>query len=301
MSSLNATDSVQNHSLYHVTPSSNGRLVTSGGEVFDLTKYSRFKHGSGYDADDYGTALGKSLVKAHPELFNGKLEIVVAAAPYRTIPKGAQGIADALTRYLNTHVLKGLPQAKSVKITAVNPPADTDYSSLTEAQRVIRNNRVQFQINPEDFRDKYILVVDDTRITGGTESKIIRLLGQLELPLSSVLMLYVANLDPAKAKEDPTIEDRMNTAYVKTLAQQLEIINAGHFLLNPRVIQFILNPKNIADLRDFAMSIEVEMLLNIVQSLVRDGYHIQDKYIRSYETLEEVVRLRTQEMEFTHG
>lgn len=276
------------HALNYVSPNTDGQLVTEDGHVFDLVKYSRFKHGAGKDASDYGIALGESLVEAHPELFTGEFEIAIAAAPYRTVPKGAQGIANALLKYLNEKVfVGGLTKAVMVKITAENPPSDTDYSSLTEAERAARNNHVMFNVNPEDFTGKYLIVVDDSRITGGTESKIVRVLAQLECP-PPTMMVYIACLDPDKAKDDPTIEDRMNTAYVKTLKHQAEIIAEGNYLLNPRCIQFILNPKNIGDLRSFAESIDLEVLKSIRHGMITDGYHERDRYSPSFRILDEV-------------
>lgn len=283
---------MNSHALYYVKPDEKGNLITQTGEELDLNKYSRFKHGSGKDASDYGISLAQSLVKAHPDLFSGEFDLAIAAAPYRTVPKGAQGIANALLDYLNTKVLVGyLPKAVMVKITAENQPSDTDYSALSGAERAIRNDHVMFSIRQEDFKGRFLLIVDDTRITGGTEGKILRVLEQLDPP-PPTMMLYVAHLDPESAKADPRIEDRMNTTYVKNLSQQAEIIAAGGYLLNPRCIQFILNPKNIGDVKTFCESIDLPTLTKIRDGIITDEYHSRERYIPSFKILDQVYRNR---------
>lgn len=286
---------ILSHALHYVTPNTENQLVTSSGEIFDLKKYSCFKHGSGKDASDYGVLLGQSLVAKYPELFSGQYELAIAAAPYRTVPKGAQGIANALLKFLNESILNnGQPKAVMVKITAENMPSDSDYSSLTLKERESRNDHVMFSINPDDFLGKFLLVVDDTRITGGTESKVLRVLEQLTPP-PPTMMLYIAQLDPDVAKSDPTIEDRMNTAYVKNLLHQAEIIAKGGYLLNPRCIQFILNPKNINDVKIFSESIDLSVLASIRAGIITDGYHDREKYAPSFKILDEVYSSRTKQ------
>ena len=103
---------------------------------------------------------------------------------------------------------------------------------------------------PDQVRDAHLLVVDDVRVTGAHQRCLMR--ASDGLPLAARTFLYIASFPgPAGACFDPTQEDALNHAAVKTLDDLAGIVEAGDFAWNVRVCKFVLSPANHGDLPRF--------------------------------------------------
>ena len=121
-------------SLHHVREE-NGQLITQDNTPLDLTTFSRFKHGGGKEAQQYGFDMANAFEVVHPEVFTPDRELVVTASISKFLPLASDSLADAFANALNYSLhRKNLPPADRMKIHRAEL-VEGDYSALSESER----------------------------------------------------------------------------------------------------------------------------------------------------------------------
>ncbi len=259
-------------------------LVNESGQVFDLDKFSRFKHGSTGVAAEYGSDMARSLAEAHPELLTPQVELVVSASFSKFMPLASDSLGDAFYRSLNySLVQRDLPPADRVKIHR-SELIEGDYSKMSQAERDAINEKDKLSLPEGVVRGKHLLVVDDVRMTGGCERKIDEYVQSLDL--LSVWYLYAAQIDGAQAQSGPQLEARMNTAYVNNLERLAEVVTAKDFLLNSRAAKFIIGYDDKSELRQFLGAMDDQFVYNLYTGVTGNGYNRMEKYGESVDAIE---------------
>ncbi len=106
-----------------------------------------------------------------------------------------------------------------------------------------------------------------------------------------VTFLYFAQV--VNPELDPTIEDYINHAYVKTLYDLDKIIKNESYLLNGRTIKFILG-YNSEDCKQFLKYQKDYFLHALFSGAIENNYVNDDKYKANFRYLREVLQERLQ-------
>ena len=131
------------------------------------------------------------------------------------------------------------------------------------------------------IRDAQLLVVDDVRVTGAHQRFLMR--ASDGLPLAARTFLYIASFpSPADPCFDPTQEDALNHAAVKTLDDLAGIVEADDFAWNVRVCKFVLNPANHGNLPRFLARMPGWFVHDLHRNSGRDGYSRMSLYTPSH-------------------
>jgi hypothetical protein len=228
----------------------------------DGLDYSRYKYGSLTATDAFARALGAALGERHPEVARGP-RLLMTSSPYAYVPTAATTLARRLRPLLNSA---------------------GDYGTLSAQarDRHMAANALSFRrFRPEQVRGAHLLVVDDVRVTGAHQRCLMR--ASEELPLAARTFLYIASFHgPAGVGFDPTQEDALNHAAVRTLADLAAIVAAGDFAWNVRACKFMLNPANHGDLPGFLRRMPGWFVRDLYRNSRGDGYWRMPSYAASH-------------------
>jgi FMN phosphatase YigB (HAD superfamily) len=208
---------------------------------FSKNEYSQFKHGSRAVAQKFGFELAAKFIASDsfdqiaraPEA----AQIVVAPSPYNFVPTATFAMKNAFVYRLNVELIKyNLAPAQEVKIHRTNS-YNQDYGQMNVAERENAISAEDFHIDKNFVRGKLVLFLDDVRITGAHERRVLRMIDKYNLECD-YLFVYYASLE---ADLLPNIENVLNYHFVKSVWDIDWIIKNQGFCFNTRAIKYILN------------------------------------------------------------
>ncbi len=252
---------------------------------FSKDDYSKFKHGSKKVSRTFGKHLGESFLKSdiYQKIFSAieHKDVVVCSAPYKYIP-----VASAILKDYFVSVFNGICSIKrnptiDLKIFRSHSYND-DYGNLTQEEREKAINSDDFHIDKIFIENKTLILIDDIRITGSHEKRMIDLLKKNDFK-GDVFFLYFAQLDNVN-EIHPNIENELNYSFVKNLDDINYIINNEEFIYNTRVVKYILN-SNEEDFKQF-IKIQTPIFRNsLLTYLQGNNYHKITEYKRNFNHL----------------
>lgn len=134
---------------------------------FDRYAYSRYKYGDSNQAKQFGQELCTGfLEKYHDFLLSTTQQFIAISSPRGIIPPAAyyifQTFLEKLNRFLQSH---GQPPAIEHTIQRLGTIPE-DYSSLSRGERFERLIDERYSIDSQPLTNKFLLIIDDIRITG---------------------------------------------------------------------------------------------------------------------------------------
>jgi PRTase ComF-like len=267
------------YSLGGPSPAANGNCRLP----FSSARYSRYKYGSVVAAEIFARALGAAFCQAHPELALAP-RLLMASSPYAHVPAAASTLARRLQPALNaTRAKSGLAPVPLLRVGRISTSAG-DYGTLSAQDRDLHMaaNTLSFRsFRSARVRDAHLLVVDDVRVTGAHQRCLMR--ASEHLPLAARTFLYIAAFaNPLNGCFDPTQEDALNHAAVKTLDDLAAIVEGGDFAWNVRVCKFTLSPANHGALSRFLHRMPCWFVRDLHRNSCRDGYARMGSYAPSH-------------------
>ena len=250
---------------------------------FNPVRYSRYKYGSIAAADVFARALGEAFGHRYPEVVCTP-RLLMTSSPYTYVPTAATTLARRLQPVLNAvRAGRGLPPVPLVQVDRVSPGAG-DYGTLSapDRDRRMAARTLSFRrFRADQIRDAHLLVIDDVRVTGAHQRSLTRASDQL--PLAARTFLYIASFwRPAADGIDPTQEDALNHAAVKTLDDLAGIVAADDFAWNVRVCKFVLSPAHHDGLAQFLRRMPYWFVRDLDRNARRDGYAHLSPYASSH-------------------
>jgi hypothetical protein len=250
---------------------------------FSSARYSMYKYGSVAAAEAFARALGRAFSERHPELLRAP-RLLMTSSPYAYVPTAATTLARRLQAVLNTaRAHHGLAPAPLLQVGRVSPSTG-DYGTLSARERdqCMAANVLSFRrFRPEQVGNANLLIVDDVRVTGAHQRCLAR--ASDTLPLATRTFLYIASFPSVpNACFDPTQEDALNHAAIKTLDDLAGSVKAADFAWNVRVCKFVLDPANRASLPRFLGQMPDWFVRSLHRNSGRDGYSRMDRYAPSH-------------------
>lgn len=251
---------------------------------FKPTDYSKFKFGSKAISRKFGTDLGEAFCDKYMHEFAGK-DIVVLSSPYCHIPTATFAMKDYFLRVLNHRLAEAkVPVAEETKIHRTITYKE-DYGELSREERFALIQNDGFHIDTEFIKGKILIFLDDVRITGSHERVIERMMEQHALENDSYFVYFGAVEDPDL---DPRVENDINYAFVKDLLDVDKIIKNDEFILNTRVVKYMLNSPSL-EFRMFVQYQPIRLLETIYNLAIGNSYHTIDDYIDNLEFLKNYI------------
>ncbi|HTE00649.1 MAG TPA: phosphoribosyltransferase family protein [Mucilaginibacter sp.] len=250
---------------------------------FDPDDYSRFKFGDGEVSKYFGQTLADGFIKQHLDKQPIDQQIVVISSPYSFIPTATFAMKTwfvyQLNRWLAQH---GYPVIQETKVHRTITYKE-DYGELDAAQRISLIGNDSFHIDKDFLDGKTLVFLDDIKITGSHERMIMKMVGEYGLQ-NDIYMLYFAEL--VNPNIHPKIENLLNYHQVKTIFHLEPIIKSGNFVINTRIVKYILN----YNFDCFCIFIENQTndFVNLLYDMaLGNGYHTIEAYARNLDFITE--------------
>jgi hypothetical protein len=258
----------------------------SSSPPFSATQYSRYKYGSVAAAEAFARALGDAFCECRPEPVRVP-RLLMTSSAYNYVPTAATALARSLQPVLNAaRAGAGLPPAPFVQVDRIGTSAG-DYGMLSAQARDRRMaaNSLSFRrFPPDQVHGAHLLVVDDVRVTGAHQRCVMR--ATENMPFLARTFLYIACFRrPASSRFDPTQEDALNHAAVRTLGDLAAIVADGDFSWNVRVCKFVLDQANRRGLPRFLGDMPGWFIRDLHRNSCRDGYARMTAYAPSHQVV----------------
>ncbi len=252
---------------------------------FSDIEYSKFKFGDGLIAEKFGRELAHNFIQNElSNHYDGK-QLVVVSSPYSFIPTATFYMKNyfvfELNKWLAANSFSVVQETKIHRSTSYHD----DYGALDEDQRMSLIGNDSFYLDKDFVADKVIIFLDDIRITGSHERVITKMISTLNLE-NNYYLLYFAEL--VNNLIHPKIENHLNFAFVKSLFDLNEIIDENKFVINTRIVKYILN-SNHETFRIFIDDKDDEFKELILNMAIGNAYHLIDAYKSNFLYLKEIL------------
>ncbi len=253
---------------------------------FNPIEYSKFKFGDKTIAKKFGFALAKGFINDYLKLNPISNQIVIYSSPYSFIPTATYAMKDYFIQKLNCYLVNaGHDVVQENKIHRTITYKE-DYGGLSAEERMALIGNDGFHIDKSFIEGKTIIFLDDIKITGSHERVIERMANQFELT-NDRIFLYFAEL--ANMEINPNIENKLNYAYVKTLLDLDKVIKNESFLINTRVVKFILNSEH-DEFKTFIQYQSTKMVQNIYHQAIGNGYFKMEDYAQNLNYIKDLLK-----------
>jgi PRTase ComF-like len=246
---------------------------------FNPDDYSRFKFGDGVVARVFGTQLAEGFIKEHLSVRPIDKQIVVVSSPYSFIPTATFAMKTHFVFSLNRWLAaRGYPVVQETKVHRTVTYKE-DYGELNAEERIQLIGNDAFHIDRSFLEGKTVLFLDDIRITGGHERMILKMAREYGLT-SDLYMLYFAEL--VGTDVHPNIENFLNYHFVKSIFDLEGIIHGDEFIINTRIVKYILH----YDFEAFCIFVQNQpeaFIALLYDMALGNGYHTIEAYQKNLE------------------
>jgi hypothetical protein len=244
---------------------------------FNPDEYSRFNFCDVAVAKHFGTSLADGFINLHLEKEPVEQQIVVISSPYSFIPTATFAMKTWFVYRLNRWLAaNGYAVVQETKVHRTITYKE-DYGELNAQERISLIGNDSFHIDKQFLEGKTLIFLDDIKITGSHERMIMKMVAEYGLQ-NDIYMLYFAEL--VNKSIHPNIENLLNYHQVKTIFDLEPIIKSGSFIINTRIVKYILN----YNFECFCIFIEnqADCFINLLYDMaLGNGYHTIDAYAKN--------------------
>jgi hypothetical protein len=192
------------------------------------------KFGSDSAARKLGHELAVEFFQAHSDKLLANRSVVIAS-PYNHVHNAATVMTQHFIDRLNELLVfaNGEHVEYSVVHRKVTYTADYGFMSKEKRKGLIDND--SFYLNRDFLEGKLLLFVDDVRITGTHEDKLVEILKRDNVP-NEAMFLYYANYQG----NSPDIEAALNFSGVRSLEDFVALTKEPHHHVIIRPIKYLL-------------------------------------------------------------
>jgi len=231
---------------------------------FDIGAYSRLKFGS----DRAAKALGVDLADRFFAQRRSTLvqRCVVVPAPSTTVPVAATLLSRHFANRLNARLVAEGAGPVEWTLAHRDVTYNNDYADLPADRRraILAADRIY--LNRDFVAGKFLLFVDDCRITGTHEDKLAAFLRCEGLPNGHAFVCYADY-----AGDDPSVESRLNRAAITSAADLVELAREPGHQVTTRAVRLLLEAPELPTLLDSAPAGFVEAAYHAAMA---KGYHL---------------------------
>lgn len=260
---------------------------------FSPEEYSQFKFGSKTVARKFGRELAQKFIStehyfniAQELKANPDQRIIVMSSPFVHIPTATWAMKDYFIRDLNQALYRlGLAPVLETKIYRKSSYKE-EYGEMSKEERMRVMDNDAFRVDGSLLAGNICLFLDDIVITGAHETRICKMLQNYHLDNGKNYFLYFAHL--LNSETNPKIENYLNYFYVKDLIRLNKIIENHEFLMNTRVVKYILDADH--DKCESFLQYQSDTFLHtLYHNAIGNQYNLIDDYKQNFKLLEELV------------
>lgn len=245
---------------------------------FERSLYSCMKFGCDESAKQMGYDLANQFFIAHIEaVMTGQLMII--CSPYFYIPNAASVMTRHFMDRLNHISSQAGGNTASISVARRRISYVRDYGFLSEEMRRAQSAGDQIYFNKEFIDGKTLVFVDDVKITGTHEDKIVSSMRDSHLN-NDVFFLYFAKY----MGDRPTIEAELNFGAINNIDDYIALANQPNHRVIVRPIKYLLGQKEDV-FKASLPKIPTNILLDIYGGALGEGYATVPDYSKNVQTL----------------
>lgn len=233
---------------------------------FDVSEYSKLKFGCGDAAQRMGYELAEKYFNSHTaDLIANR--VLVFPSPYNHVKNAASIMTDHFIDRLNDLLVNTC--GRHVESSTIHRKVSytSDYGFLSKAKRKGLIDGDSFYLNREFLEDKLLVFIDDVKITGTHEDKLIEVLGKNAID-NDAHFLYYATYNG----NSPKIEAELNFAYMKNVDTYVDMCEQDNHQVIIRPIKYILGQSpEVA--RSVAERLPTQTLIKMYHGCLAEGYY----------------------------
>lgn len=196
--------------------------------------------------------------------------MIVCPSPYLNIPTATFAMKNYFVALLNDKLVQfGMRPVDEVKIYR-GLSYDEDYGAMTVAEREKAISGDSFYVDAAFLKGKYVIFLDDIRITGTHERRIEHMVEKQQIDCDQLYMYFGELLDSTAPSK---VENELNFAFIKNLLTIDWIVKNDEFIFNTRVVKYILK----ADRSEFEPFIRYQSEVfreTLLTCAIANGYHV---------------------------
>lgn len=233
--------------------------------------YSLLKFGSREAAQLFGRELAVSLFKNYSDILLSE-QCVVIPSPYNYVKNAATLMTDYMYNYLNYLLVNASGNALDYSVINRKVSYTADYGFLPKEKRQALLGNDLFYVNKDYVKNKTIIFIDDVKITGTHEDKLLELVDRYELQDNTHIFAYYAQYEG----DSPSIEAELNFyAFPDKSSISKDIIkslNEGDSELLVRPVKYLMKSE-LTDAHDLIEEASGEVLMKLYHSCLAEGYY----------------------------
>jgi len=250
---------------------------------FNPETYSRFKFGCKDSAREFGMELAEKFIQSEDyavmcaKLTAMQNRLIVMSSPYVHVPTATFAMKDYFIRSLNNQLVEdGLMPVMETKIYRKSSYKE-EYGEMSKEERFNVMSNDTFYVDANLLKGNLRMFLDDIVITGAHEHRIVTMLEKYNLhDHEDNMFLYYAEL--TNHETNPKIENYLNYYYVKDLVSLDKIIKNEPFIMNTRVVKYILDADH-EQCKIFFNYQKYVFLHTLYHNAIGNGYHKIDDYL----------------------
>jgi hypothetical protein len=239
--------------------------------------YSRMKHGIRSATRVFARVLADALLSAHPQ-FMCDADPPLFLVAYKAVPPACYFLSLYCLERINLcRVAEGREPGRLLQIHKDKVVAG-NYALSTLEKRQAELEDIGFSLEGRNLRDRVVVLLDDARITGAAECRILEVVHP-EAP-QALILGYVFRFDEDR-RNDPAIENILNHAAIREISDLLPAIHADDFDLNIRTLKLILSAPE-ETLTHFLETIPTGLCAAIVRGATDTGVDFVRHHAKAY-------------------
>jgi len=211
---------------------------------FSPVQYSKFKFGCKDTARKFGEELAHKFCASDDfnELLkiarDTKCKIFVLSSPYVFIPTATFAMKDYFIKVFNHFLfLNDVSPCIEAKIYRQKSYKE-EYGEMSAEERSNVLAGDIFHCDASLLNGNICIFLDDIVITGGHERRVLQMIEHYNMNITQYFLYYAQLTDQSI---NPNIENYLNYAFVKRLLDLNKIVMNDNFLMNTRVVKYILD------------------------------------------------------------
>ncbi len=255
---------------------------------FDPSNYSLMKYGSRAATRTFAAELACQLAVELPEAMYGDAPPQFLVA-YKAVPPACYFLSRYCVGKINEQrVERGCEPGRIVQVYKSRVAA-TNYAAASGAARERELAGIDFSLEGRSLRDVPAVVLDDIRITGAAERRMVHIVEPAR-PLTLTLG-YIAAFNADQAAANPRIENDLNTTAVKDASAVSRLAEHDDLDLNIRTLKLLLAGEP-ATLRTFAEKAPLSIVEVMLRGTIDTGPDFVAQYKSGYGVLADVAAAR---------
>lgn len=270
-----------NHIRYAVHPFSD--LENAG---FCPQMYSKLKFGSDSAARTMGHELAKGFFAVHGDKILAN-RLVVIPSPYNFVPNAATVMTGHFVNKLNELTVNAAGRHCEYSIIHRKVSYTSDYGFLSKKQRRGLIDNDSFFLNRDFMEGKMLVFIDDVRITGTHEDKLVEVLERDDIKNDAAFLYYAEYYG-----NQPDIEGALNFSYLKGMDDYLTLANEPDHHVIVRPLKYLLS-QSPDQLRDVLERFPFNTLEKVYHGCLAEGYYKIPGYQQNFGIIVDVYNKRS--------